>query len=78
MEYIPYIVVSYIFTGKGAVVRVERIEDFPCHFNKLLTVKSDFVVEIKGGAAKLTCKGVETLALQVTEAINQLLATSDQ
>jgi len=35
-----------------------------------LTVKADFVVEIKGAAPKLTRKGIDALALQITDSIN--------
>lgn len=37
-------------------------------------IASDFVVEIKGQQKKLTAKGIETLALQIHDAIEQLEA----
>lgn len=38
-----------------------------------LSVKSDFVVEIKGWEPRLTRKGVETLAVQIDQSITELL-----
>jgi len=37
-----------------------------------LSVKADFVVEIKGASPKLTRKGVDALALQISEAVSGL------
>lgn len=43
-----------------------------------LIVKADFVVEIKGAAPKLTRKGIDALALQISDTIKIMLANSTQ